>query len=49
MPIELTGRQYVETLKAEGQDVTYREYDGGHATPPAVGREAFRWLVGVSE
>jgi phospholipase/carboxylesterase len=46
MPIELTGRQYAATLKAEGYDVTYREYDGGHATPPAVAREAFTWLVG---
>jgi predicted esterase len=49
MPIELTGRQYAETLKAEGYDVTYREYQGGHGTPPAVSREAFRWLVGVKE
>jgi poly(3-hydroxybutyrate) depolymerase len=49
MPIELTGRHYAETLKAEGYDVTYREYDGGHATPPAIAREAFRWLVGVRD
>lgn len=46
MPVELTGREYAETLKAEGYDVTYREYDGGHATPPAISREAFEWLVG---
>ena len=49
MPIELTGRQYAATLKEEGYDVTYREYDGGHGTPPAIAREAFRWLVGVKE
>ena len=49
MPIELTGRQYAETLKSEGYDVTYREYDGGHGTPPEIAREAFRWLVGVKE
>jgi phospholipase/carboxylesterase len=46
MPIELTGRKYAATLKEEGYDVTYREYDGGHATPPAVARAAFTWLVG---
>ncbi len=46
MPIDLTGRKYSATLKEEGYDVTYREYEGGHATPPAVVREAFRWLVG---
>ena len=49
MPIELTGRHYATTLKEEGYDVTYREYDGGHGTPPAIAREAFRWLAGVKE
>jgi predicted esterase len=49
MPIELTGRQYAATLKEEGYDVTYREYEGGHAAPPAIAREAFRWLVGARE
>jgi phospholipase/carboxylesterase len=46
MPIELTGRKYAADLKAEGYDVTYREHDGGHATPPAITREAFVWLAG---
>lgn len=45
MPIELTGRKYSATLKDEGYDVTFREYDGGHGTPSEVAREAFRWLV----
>jgi phospholipase/carboxylesterase len=46
MPIVLTGRKYAATLKAEGYDVTYHEYEGGHGTPPAIAREAFAWLVG---
>ena len=26
--------------------VTYREYEGGHATPVEVVREVFAWLTG---
>jgi predicted esterase len=46
MPIDLTGRKFSATLKEEGYDVTYREYEGGHGTPVAIVREAFEWLVG---
>jgi phospholipase/carboxylesterase len=46
MPIDLTGRKFSATLKEEGYDVTYREYEGGHGTPAAVVRESFVWLVG---
>jgi phospholipase/carboxylesterase len=46
MPIELTARKYVPQLKADGYDVTYREYQGGHRVPPAQIREAFAWFVG---
>ncbi|MEZ5286510.1 MAG: hypothetical protein R2712_17230 [Vicinamibacterales bacterium] len=46
MPIELTGRKFSSALKNEGYDVTYREYEGGHGTPPSVARESFVWLVG---
>ena len=46
MPIGLTGRKYAATLKAEGYDVTYREYEGGHGTPPGIARQAFAWLAG---
>jgi predicted esterase len=45
MPVELTGRLYATRLKEDGYDVTYREHDGGHATPAAIVREAFAWLV----
>jgi predicted esterase len=46
MPIDLTARKFVPQLKAEGYDVTYREYDGGHRVPPAEIREAFQWFLG---
>lgn len=46
MPIERTGRLFQQQLKDEGYDVTYREYEGGHATPVDVVREAFAWFVG---
>ena len=44
MPIEKTGRDVVRRLKALGYDVTYREFEGGHTVPDAVGREAFEWF-----
>lgn len=46
MPIDRTARLFEKQLKGEGYDVTFLEYDGGHATPPEVVREAFAWLVG---
>lgn len=46
MPIDRTARLFEKQLKGEGYDVTFLEYDGGHATPPEVVREAFVWLVG---
>ena len=46
MPIDLTAHKFVPQLKAEGYDVTYHEYEGGHRVPPAEIREAFKWFVG---
>jgi phospholipase/carboxylesterase len=45
MPIDDTSRVFVPRLKGLGYDVTYREYDGGHAAPPAVVREGFGWFA----
>ena len=45
MPIDITARKFVPQLKAEGYDVTYHEYQGGHRVPPAEIREAFTWFV----
>lgn len=46
IPIDETARKYVPQLKAEGYDVTYHEYPGGHRVPPTEIREAFKWFVG---
>jgi len=46
MPIDKTARIYVPKLKAEGYDLTYHEYQGGHRVPPAEIRAAFEWFVG---
>lgn len=47
MPIDKTARIYVPRLKADGYDVTYHEYQGGHRVPPAEIRAAFEWFVGA--
>jgi predicted esterase len=44
MPIDDTSRKFVPRLRGLGYDVTYREYDGGHAAPPAIVRDAFEWM-----
>jgi phospholipase/carboxylesterase len=48
MPVDMTARASVPKLKAEGYDVTYVEYDGGHGAPAPVVRQAFEWFVGKS-
>jgi predicted esterase len=45
MPIDVTARKFVPQLKAEGYDVTYHEYQGGHRVPREEIREAFKWFV----
>lgn len=45
MPIDRTSRRFVPQFKAEGYDVTYREYDGGHGAPAALVHEGFEWFV----
>lgn len=45
MPIDQTSRKSVPELKAEGYDVTYREYEGGHGTPVTIVREGFAWFL----
>ncbi len=46
LPIERCSRRLVPALRERGYTVTYREFDGGHAVPPDVGRAGFAWLVG---
>lgn len=45
MPIDRTGRKFAADLKAEGFDITYREYEGGHGAPLPVVRESFDWFI----
>jgi len=49
MPIDVSGRKNVAQLKEEGYDVTYREHDGGHGTPPEITREALLWFMGKKD
>lgn len=44
LPIERTSRRLVPGLRADGYDVTYAEFDGGHSVPPAILRRAVGWL-----
>jgi phospholipase/carboxylesterase len=45
MPIDRTGRRFANELKIDGYDVTYREYEGGHAVPRDVLRAGFEWFL----
>jgi phospholipase/carboxylesterase len=44
LSIDIGGRAIVRQLLAEGYDVTYREFDGGHWVPDDIAIEAFAWL-----
>jgi phospholipase/carboxylesterase len=46
LPINVTSRRIVPLLESEGYAVTYREFDGPHAVPPAIAREALTWFIG---
>jgi predicted esterase len=45
LPFENTSGQIVPLLKRAGYDVTFREFDGPHAAPPEVAREAMEWFL----
>jgi phospholipase/carboxylesterase len=44
LPVGRCGRRVVAELTAAGRDVTYHEFAGGHAVPPAVVERALAWL-----
>jgi predicted esterase len=44
LPIERCSRRLVPGLRQAGYDVTYEEFDGGHAVPREVARAAASWL-----
>jgi phospholipase/carboxylesterase len=45
LPIEATSRRIVPRLRRMGYDVRYREFDGTHAVPKPVAREALEWFT----
>lgn len=45
LPVSASRDQIVPQLKRWGHEVIYKEFEGGHALDPNLGREAFRWLV----
>ncbi len=44
LPIDRTSRRIVPALRAEGYDVDYREFDGGHIVPPDMVTAAVQHL-----
>jgi predicted esterase len=44
LPIERCSRRLVPRFEADGYDVTYVEFDGGHEVPRDIARRAVTWL-----
>jgi phospholipase/carboxylesterase len=45
LPVDRCGRRVARLLGAEGLDVVYQEFDGGHVVPPGLADAALRaWL-----
>ncbi|MDP8951144.1 MAG: phospholipase [Actinomycetota bacterium] len=45
LPIDRCSRRIVPQLRRAGYDVSYREFEGGHAVPSDVTREAVGWFA----
>ena len=45
LPIDTCGRRLASSLKAQGYDVTFREFDGNHEIPPEIAREGLQWIT----
>ncbi len=45
LPIDRTSRRVVPRLERDGYEVLYREFDGPHAVPKPVAREALEWFT----
>ena len=44
LPIDRCGRRIASSLKAQGYDVTFREFEGDHEIPADIAREGLRFL-----
>jgi len=45
LPIERCGRPIANRLSLAGYTVHFREFDGGHSTPPDVVSESMKWFA----
>jgi len=45
LPIDCCSRRIVPELERGDYDVTYREFDGGHAISPEIASEAVGWFT----
>jgi phospholipase/carboxylesterase len=45
LPIDRTSRRIVPSLRRDGYEVRYQEFNGGHRVPPEMARAAIRWMV----
>jgi phospholipase/carboxylesterase len=47
LPIDYCSRLIVPQLRRAAYDVTYREFDGPHRTPPEIARAGVEWFLGT--
>jgi phospholipase/carboxylesterase len=45
LPIDRCSRRLVPVLRADGHDLVYEEFDGGHSVPRDLARRAISWAV----
>jgi len=45
LPIDSCSRRLVPQLKQAGLNVRFKEFDGPHAMPPEIAREAIEWFL----
>ena len=48
LPIDRTSRRIVPQLERAGHEVAYREFDGPHAVPAEIAREALAWFASAA-
>jgi len=44
LPIDKCGRRIASDLRADGYDVTFKEFDGPHTVPPEIAKAAVTWF-----
>ncbi|HET7093965.1 MAG TPA: hypothetical protein VFI22_10815, partial [Thermomicrobiales bacterium] len=49
LPIDRCSRRIAPQLRAEGYEVEYVEFDGGHEVPTDIARRALAWLLAASD